>query len=131
MIRQAFIFPLLALAACVPPEPVDVSKLDFNPTYGAVNTRLLAGELVSISVVMQGARNNDDVIAFNDCAAAQYALIRGAGFVRRVRNDVDKKGPNWLGDGVYTLSDAHPGGVHTIDAEVAAGNCSASNIPMV
>jgi len=131
VIRSICILPLLALVACVPPEPTDVSKLDFDPTYGAVNTRLLDGELVSISVVMQGARGIDDVIAFNDCAAAQYALIRGAGFVRRVRNDVDKKGRNWMGEGVYTLSDAHPGGVHTIDAEVAASGCSANNIPMV
>lgn len=129
--RTACILSLLTLAACVSPAAEDVLKLDFNPTYGAVNTRLLDGELVSISVLMQGARNNGDVIAFNDCAAAQYALIRGAGFVRRVRNDVDKKGSNWVGDGVYTLSDAHPGGVHTIDAEVVAGNCSANNIPMV
>ena len=131
MNRAALIFPMMAMAACVPPNPEDVAQMDFDPTYGAVNTRLLDGELVSVRVQMQGARNINDVIAFNDCAAAQYALIRGAGFVRRVRNDVDKKGPNWLGDGVYTLSDAHPGGVHTIDAEVVAAGCAANNIPMV
>ena len=96
-----------------------------------MDTRLLDGELVAIQVQMRGARTNDDVIAFNDCVAAQYALIRGAGFVRRVRNDVTQKRGLWTGDGVYTLSDAHPGGTFTIDAQVAASACAADNIPMV
>ncbi len=131
MIRAAIISSTLALMACAPADKGDVSQLPFKPEYGAVQTRLLEGELVSISVEMQGARSGDDVIAFNDCAAAQYALIRGAGFVRRVRNDVKKSGRYWRGEGIYTLSDSIPGGTHTIDAEVAAENCAANNIPMV
>jgi len=131
VIRNAVISSLLALAACVPADNGDVSQFPFKPEYGPVATRLLEGELVSISVEMQGARNGNDIIAFNDCAAAQYALIRGAGFVRRVRNDVKKSGRVWRGEGIYTLSDSIPGGVHTIDAEIAAENCAANNIPMV
>ncbi len=104
---------------------------DWTPKYGVVDTKLLDGELVAIQVQMRGARSGNDVIAFNDCAAAQYALIRGSGFVRRVRNDVNEKRGLWTGDGVYTLSDAHPGGTHTIDAEVVASDCAANNIPMV
>ncbi|MCP5073392.1 MAG: hypothetical protein GY947_08880 [Rhodobacteraceae bacterium] len=119
------------LAACTPTESPQVDKADWSPEYGVVDTRLLDSELVAIQVQMRGARNERDVIAFNDCAAAQYALIRGSGFVRRVRNDVNEKRGLWVGDGVYTLSDAHPGGTHTIDAEVAASDCAANNIPMV
>ena len=89
------------------------------------------GDLVSFDVEMKGARTGDDVIAFNDCVAAQYALIRGAGFVRRVRNDVDRKRGVWTGTGVYTLSEAHPGGKFSIDAEVTASECRANNIPTV
>ncbi|MCP5075409.1 MAG: hypothetical protein GY947_19220 [Rhodobacteraceae bacterium] len=120
-----------ALAACSPEEPPQVDKGGWAPEYGMVDTRLLDDELVAIQVQMRGARHQRDVIAFNDCAAAQYALIRGSGFVRRVRNDVTEKRGLWTGDGVYTLSDAHPGGTHTIDAEVAASDCAANNIPMV
>jgi hypothetical protein len=102
------------------------------PEYGSITTKLLDGDLVSFDVEMKGARNDDDVLAFNDCVAAQYALIRGAGFVRRVRNDVTRKrGGVWNGTGIYTLSESHPGGVVSIDAEVTADECRASNIPTV
>jgi hypothetical protein len=120
-----------ALAACSSGPAPEVQQGEFAPVYGLVETKLLDGELVSFDVQMQGARNTDDVIAFNDCVAAQYALIRGAGFVRRVRNDVTHKRGNWMGTGVYTLSDSHPGGIISIDAEVTAAECRANNIPMV
>ena len=116
-----------AMAACVP----DVRDVVSGPSYGAVNTRLLEGDLVAIDVTMKNASAEADVIAFNDCAAAQYALIRGAGFVRRVTNTVNRSGRTWMGNGVYTLSDAHPGGTFTIDAAVTAQACRADNIPMV
>ena len=121
----------IGLSACVPPDPEEVAQLEFNPEYGLISTRLLENELVNIQVQMEGARYGQDVIAFNDCAAAQYAIIRGSAFVRRVKNDVAEKGGVWLGNGVYTLSDAHPGGTFTIDAEVVAANCKINNIPMV
>jgi len=125
-------FALVVLvSACVPNGQAETSKDEFKPEYGLVSTRLLEGELVSIQVQMQGARQGDDVIAFNDCAAAQYAIIRGSGFVRRVKNDVVLKHGVWIGDGVYTLSDVLPGGKFTMDAEVVAANCAANNIPMV
>ncbi len=102
------------------------------PEYGEITTKLLDGDLVSFDVKMTGARNDDDVLAFNDCVAAQYALIRGAGFVRRVRNDVKRQlGGVWMGTGIYTLSEGHPGGVVSIDAEVTAAECRANNIPTV
>ena len=116
-----------AMAACVP----DVRDVVSGPSYGAVNTRLLEGDLVAIDVTMKNASAEADVIAFNDCAAAQYALIRGASFVRRVTNDVTRRGRTWRGAGVYTLSDAFPGGAFTIDAGVTAAACKAANIPTV
>ena len=124
------------LAACVPDiretGVLPVANQPTNePAYGTVSTRLLDGDLVAIDVTMQGATADSDVIRFNDCAAAQYALIRGVGFVRRVTNDVNRSGRVWTGNGVYTLSDAHPGGVHTIDAEATAEACRTDNIPMV
>ena len=101
------------------------------PEYGSIDTKLLDGDLVSFDVEMTGARNDDDVIAFSDCVAAQYALIRGAGFVRRVRNDVIRKRGIWMGKGIYTLSETHPGGTISIDAEITAAECRANNIPTV
>ncbi|WGI23400.1 hypothetical protein [Amylibacter sp. IMCC11727] len=120
-----------ALAACTPTKGPVVDQGAFMPEYGTITTKLLDGDLVSFDVEMTGARNDDDVLAFNDCAAAQYALIRGAGFVRRVRNDVTRKRDVWMGTGIYTLSEGHPGGVVSIDAEVTAAECRANNIPTV
>lgn len=115
----------LLLAACMPPEPLGA------PQYGTVVTRLLEDDLVSIDVTMEDADNDAQVIAFGDCAAAQYALIRGSGFVRRVTNDVSRRGRIWTGEGIYTLSDSHPGGTITIDAEVTADACREQGIPSV
>lgn len=114
----------LGLAACTPAGPQ-------TPVYGPIETRLMDGELVEVLVEMQGARDADHVIAFNDCAAAQYTLVRGARFVRRVANDVTREGRTWRGRGVYTLSDAYPGGRFTIDAQLVAQACRADNIPLV
>ncbi len=80
---------------------------------------------------MTGARDNNDVAAYGECAAAQYALIRGYGFARHVRTNVDKNGSVWLGDAVYTISAALPRGLKTIDAEVTVQNCAENGIPTV
>jgi hypothetical protein len=120
-----------ALAACSPSDEQGVDVPVVVPEYGTVVTKLLEDDLVSFDVQMKGATTNNDVIAFSDCVAAQYALIRGAGFMRRVRNDVTKKRDVWIGTGIYTLSEAHPGGKYSIDAEVTAAECRANNIPMV
>ena len=127
----ALITTCAALAACTPTETPDVNQDAFVPEYGSITTKLLEGDLVSFDVEMTGARADADVLAFNDCVAAQYALIRGAGFVRRVRNDVKVQRGIWKGTGIYTLSEGHPGGVVSIDAEVTAAECRANNIPTV
>lgn len=99
--------------------------------YEGVDTRLLDGELVNFVVAMRGARGPDDVTAYAECAAAQYALIRGYGFARQVRTTVDEKNGAWTGDAVYTISPALPRGTRTIDAEVVVAACRENGIPTV
>ena len=80
---------------------------------------------------MRGARGPGDVEDYAECAAAQYALIRGYGFARHLRTTVNEEGGLWRGDAVYTVSAALPPGLRTIDAEVTALACSETGIPMV
>lgn len=108
-----------------------VSQGDFSPGYGGIETILLDGDLVNFRVEMTGARDKEDVAAYARCAAAQYALIRGFGFARHVRTNVDNQGGTWRGDAVYTISAALPEGLKTIDAEVTVRDCGAQGIPTV
>lgn len=103
----------------------------FSPSYGGIETLLLDGDLVNFRVEMTGARDNQDVADYAACAAAQYALIRGFGFARHVRTNVDNQGGTWRGDAVYTISAALPEGLRTIDAEVTVRDCGARGIPTV
>jgi hypothetical protein len=116
------------VAACAPaPAP----QGSFTPVYEGVETRLLEGDLVNFRVTMRGARDSADVDAYAECAAAQYALIRGYGFARHLRTSVNEEGGVWRGDAVYTISAALPRGLRTIDAEVTALACAETGIPMV
>ncbi len=118
----------LALAGCDTGQQGEVS---FAPVYLGLETRLLDGDLVNFLVQMTGARDVADVEMYAECAAAQYTLIRGYGFARHVRTNVDLKGGLWRGDAVYTISPALPRGFQTIDAEVVAAACEENGIPMV
>ena len=117
------------LFACAGETPK--TNVAFNPIYKGIETLLLDGDLVNFRVEMTGARNNADVAAYAACAAAQYALIRGFGFARHVRTNVDKQGGTWRGDAVYTISATLPEGLKTIDAEVTVRDCGAQGIPTV
>jgi hypothetical protein len=118
---------VLALAAC----DAQQRQGSTGRIYGPVETRLLDGDLVGFRVSMKGARGADDVEKFAECAAAQYALIRGYGFARHVRTLVDETAGNWRADAVYTISAALPPGERTIDAEVTVAECGRSGIPTV
>ncbi|MFK7838173.1 MAG: hypothetical protein AB8B60_18330 [Sulfitobacter sp.] len=118
----------LALAACEPAVPV---ASDFIPEYKGVETALLEGDLVQFNVAMTNALSRRDVANYAECAAAQYTLIRGYGFARHVRTNVDQEGGIWRGDAVYTISPSLPRGIKTIDAEVVAANCAEKGIPTV
>ena len=125
------IAPLALLAACTAEQPVSRDSLPFAPKYLGIETALLDGDLVSFRVQMTGARDNEDVAAYGECAAARYALIRGYGFARHVRTNVDMAGSVWKGDAVYVISDALPDGLKTIDAEVTVAACDENGIPTI
>ena len=120
---------LTGFAACTSTEVPEVEP--FEPTYLGIQTILLDGDLVDFRVAMKGARNKQDVSNYAECAAAQYALIRGFGFARHVRTNVTQTGGIWHGDAVYTISAALPNGLRTIDAEVTVRNCGSLGIPTV
>lgn len=103
----------------------------FSPEYLGIGTRLLDGDLVAFDVRMKGARETQDVVDYAQCAAAQYALIRGYGFARHVRTGVERSGDVWEGDATYVISDALPDGLAKIDAEVAVGACKENGIPTI
>jgi hypothetical protein len=126
----AALISALALSACAEGEGTGEARA-FAPVYDGIETRLLDGDLVNFRVTMRGARDERDVERYAECAAAQYALIRGYGFARHVRTLVAEQGGNWRGDAIYTISAALPRGLKTIDAEVTAANCAENGIPMV
>lgn len=129
MWRRALPLFLIGLTACTDAE---LSEQDtFSPSYLGIQTLLLDGDLVNFRVEMKGARAKDDVDAYARCAAAQYALIRGYGFARHVRTNVDQTGGVWRGDAVYTISASLPKGLKTIDAEVTVRDCGAQGIPTI
>jgi len=121
------VLPFL-LAACEPQTP---SAEDFIPEYKGIETQLLDGDLVQFNVAMTKAQSKNDVAAYAECAAAQYTLIRGYGFARHVRTNVEVEGGIWRADAVYTISPSLPRGLTTIDAEVTAQNCVEKGIPTV
>ncbi|UWQ17806.1 hypothetical protein [Jannaschia sp. M317] len=128
MWRAAATLPLV-MAAC---QTVESPVVDvFRPEYRGVETRLLEGDLVNFVVTMRGARDGQDVTDYAECAAAQYALIRGFGFARHVRTTVQEEGGLWSGDAVYTVSPDLPRGLRTIDAEVVVDNCRFKGIPTI
>ncbi len=120
------------LAACEMTLGAQAEKAPgFTPEYLGIETMLLDGDLVNFHVVMKGARTKADVADYAKCAAAEYTLIRGYGFARHVRTNVDEKDGLWRGDAVYTVSDALPEGKLTLDAEVVVANCRDDGIPTV
>ena len=126
---------LAVLGACEAPReavsraaPADAMRV---LGYKGIETRLLDGDLVQFVVTMDGEAMPDDVRRYTECAAAQYSLIRGYGFARHLRTNVEIKGGQWRGDAVYTISAALPRGLKTIDAEVIVHNCIEDKIPMV
>ena len=120
----------LALASCAAgegPRPGSAPPA----RYDGVETRLLDHDLVNFRVQMTGVATRDDLDAYARCAAAQYALIRGFGFARHVRTNVQEQGGVWTADAVYTISPALPRGLQTLDAQVVAAACAEQGIPTV
>ncbi|WP_101068284.1 hypothetical protein [Roseovarius salinarum] len=122
---------VLGLAACGEGAATGGAVSRSAPDYRGVETRLLDGDLVNFHVSLSKADDAEAVRRYAECAAAQYALIRGYGFARHVRTNVTREGGIWRADAVYTISAALPQGLKTIDAEVVAANCAENGIPMV
>lgn len=118
----------LILAGCDARAPL---AEDFIPEYKGVETNLLDGDLVQFNVAMTKAQSADNVSDYAECVAAQYTLIRGFGFARHVRTNVDIVGGVWHADAVYTISPSLPRGLKTIDAEITVQNCAERGIPTV
>lgn len=119
----------LAAMSCAPaPAPTADGAA---PHYMGIQTTLLDGDLVQFTVAMRGGRGEEDVSGYAACAASQYALIRGFGFARHVRTNVDFQGGIWRGDAVYTISAALPRGRKTYDAEVMVRDCASRGVPTV
>ena len=129
MIRALLISPLLLAACDTTQTGGEVTR--FAPDYQGVETRLLDGDLVQFTVAMTGARDQADVDAYAECAAAQYALIRGYGFARHLRTNVYEEGGVWRADAVYTISPSLPRGLRKLDAEVVVAHCAENGIPTV
>jgi hypothetical protein len=119
---------LMPLAACELAAP---TAEQFIPDYLGVETVLLDQDLVQFKVQMTNAITTEDVSRYAECAAAQYTLIRGWGFARHVRTNVNEEGGVWSADAVYTISPALPHGLRTIDAEVVTAACVEKGIPTV
>jgi hypothetical protein len=119
----------LALAACQPEGPRPGSGPPAS--YDGVETRLLDDDLVNFRARMTGVATRGDLVAYTRCAAAQYAVIRGFGFARQVRTNVQVEGSVWVADAVYTISPALPRGLQTLDAEIVLQDCDEQGIPTV
>lgn len=143
MYLNAFISPTLpalaalAVSACAPSceDGVDCTGAPQEQVYLGIETKLLEDDLVTFQVALRGEKDDPEapngVARYAECAAAQYALIRGFGFARHVRTNVNYDGGIWRGDAAYTISSALPGGLKTIDAEVIVSDCKENRIPTV
>ncbi|HAK98190.1 MAG TPA: hypothetical protein DCP14_02480 [Rhodobiaceae bacterium] len=121
------LIPCMAVTAC---EPVPTAER-FIPDYLGVETMLLDDELVQFNVSMTNALSVRDVSNYAECAAAGYTLIRGWGFARHLRTNIDEEAGVWRADAVYTISPDLPRGIKTIDAEVVSAACVEKGIPTV
>lgn len=119
------------LTGCEPLQNDDQISPDdeFEPVYMGTERTLLDVDLVSLQVIMTGARTEEDIMAYAECAIADYALNRSYGFARHVRTNVTIKAGIWAADAVYTISPTLPQGLRTIDAEITVQNCESLGIP--
>jgi hypothetical protein len=75
--------------------------------------------------------SREEVAHYGECAAAQYAVIRGYGFARHVRTNITEEGGVWRADAVYTISSSLPDGLVTLDAQTVMASCAEQGIPTV
>ena len=120
---------LLGVGGCT--DPVHREQRAMPPAFLGIETRLLDGDLVNFRVAVRHAEDRRLVEDYAACAAAQYALIRGYGFARHIRTNLQQDGAIAKADAVYLISPALPKGVSTIDAEPLVRHCGARGIPTI
>ena len=119
----------VALAGCADQATDDAVPVE--PIYGPVSAERLGPDLVKVLVEMRGARSDDDVAAYAECAAVQYAEAGGYGYARHLRTNIDEKGGLWRADAVYSVSSELPRGLKTIVVKDGVDDCAENGIPMV
>ncbi|WP_241557838.1 hypothetical protein [Falsirhodobacter deserti] len=128
---------MIGLTACAPILPQDIPAAAEGegplpaPTYLGVQTMRLDDDLVAFRVAIDQPRAASDIDAYTACAAAQYARIRGQGYARRIRTNIDDRGGAWVADAVYLISRNKPRGEDIIDAAQTVADCKAQSIPTV
>ncbi|GAA0288899.1 hypothetical protein [Rhodovulum strictum] len=139
--------PVVALAlmagagACAPDVPPPAPQPDLGvaarpgeraPAYLGAEAALLSADLVNMVVRMRDPESTAMIEAYARCAAANFALVQGMGFLRHVRTQFGTERVGVVkADAVYTMSTSLPRGVRTIDAEVVVADCVGRGIPAV
>ena len=90
---------------------------------GLAETSFLTDDLLQVSVPFTGDPSPQTLRTVTDCAAAEAALLREAGFARHVRTAIAEEGGNRRADAVYTVSKEVPRGNFVLDAAVQAEAC--------
>lgn len=127
--RWGILAALMALPAC---EFEREGQQALPQVFVGSEAKLLAMDMVEMYVSVSRPRPGA-MQAYSDCVAAQYALIRGLNYARRVASfPVDRAG---LADIVterttYLLSDIAPSGASLNAAEIVA-DCREAGIPTV
>ncbi len=127
--RCALVILMLPLAACESEATVPAAQSEV--TYLDTQTSLFDGDLVQFGARVRGVDAAQAAVDYAECAAAQYALIRGYGFARHLRTNVAEESGIWTADAVYSISPSLPPGLRTLDAEVVVAACAENGIPTV
>ena len=128
--RWAIIGLVLGLSAC---EYERAGTQVLPQAFLGSEVKLLAVDLVEITVTVARPRPGA-MLAYSDCVAAGYALIRGLKYARRVagfplatqRGKADVVRERWT----YLVTDLTPA-VPAQTASRIAGDCRSANIPTI
>ncbi|MDB6454361.1 hypothetical protein [Falsirhodobacter sp. 20TX0035] len=135
--RKVALVTVMGLTACASTLPQEVPAAREGrdplpaPRYLGVQTMRISDDLVGFRVAIERPRAAADIDAYTDCAAAQYALVRGQSYVRRIRTNIDDRGAGWKADAVYLISADRPQTGAIIEAAPTVADCKAQSIPTV
>lgn len=116
------VMSLFTLAACGRSQDKAVQYIN-------AATTLVDNEIVQIDVVASGRDVSQALPKYADCVAAQYTLIRGLSYLRRVSGSQRGTGNLLSETTLYKLSDSKPAGASVIVAQDTVANCKSEDIP--